>query len=141
MADYQIRLGKTMPFTSQDGAEHPESFWCLNSLTAAIGDNALNLSFVGYHSIEAYDANAQVISGATKSYTVFGFDAFHEIIDGPVMLPLGAQTPAGLAILAMAWAVALETLEGAPPAAGEPDTRESFFTDAVDAPPPTPPTP
>lgn len=134
MADYHERFGKVMPYTSDDGAEHPASFWCLDTVTVAINNNYLGLGFIGYHSKEAYNANRQPIAGAQRFYSVEGKTPFTSLVGQAVTLPFGDQTPRGVTILIMAWEVALAAKEvGEPPEAGEPDERVSFFDGAADA--------
>lgn len=128
MGNYALRMGKQMAYTSGDGAGHPNSFWCLDRLGVEIGDAALRLKFVGYHDAPAYDADRQPIAGAVKEYLVSGAE-FMAAINLPTGLPTGA--PISAEILGMAWAVALNTKDQGD---GPPETRTSFFAEAVAAP-------
>lgn len=129
MGQYQLRIGKSMAFTSQDGAEHPDSFWCLNRLDANIGAATMALVFIGYHDAASYDADKQPIAGAIKHYIVSG-EAFASAINMQTQYPQGTQISAE--ILGMAWSVAMNTKEiGEPPGEDEPDTRTSFFEAAT----------
>lgn len=129
MRQHQLRMGKATGFTSQDGADHPNSFWCLNRLEANIGDATMALVFIGYHDAASYDADKQPIAGAIKHYIVSG-TAFQEAINMMTQYPLG--TPISAEILSMAWVVALNTKDiGVAPNQGEPDTRTSFFEAAT----------
>jgi hypothetical protein len=129
-------MGKTMPYTSPDGAQHPNSFWCLSGLNVQIDTNRLELTFVGYHDTASYNADKQPVAGAVKSYSILGFNDFHGVIDRPI---LSSLLPIGGNILAMGWQVTLETKDdGIAPINEGVDTRTSFFEYAVDAPPPAP---
>lgn len=131
MGNHALRMGKVMPHTSEDGAEHAESFWCLNRLDANIGDGTMALIFIGYHDVASYDDDKQPIAGAIKHYIVSG-TAFQQAINMVTQYPLG--TPISAEILAMAWVVALNTKDiGNAPATGQPDSRTSFFETATGA--------
>lgn len=120
MANHALRLGKTMAFTSPDGAEHANGFWCLDRLAVDIPDQAIRLKFVGYHSTAAYDADKQPVAGAVKEYLVTG-TAFGAAI---AMLTSGQAVPISAEIIRLAWAIALATLDTG---------GASFFAGAVDA--------
>lgn len=131
MADHTKRMGRTMPYTSQDGVSHPESFWCLNFLATDIGGRNGRIEFVGYHSAAAYDADSQPVAGATRSYQ-FAADAFDAAVYEPTKLPTGS--PLAGEIISAAWGIALAAKEiGEPPADGEPDARTSFFAASTPA--------
>lgn len=122
-------MGKTMPYTSPDGAQHPDAFWCLQKLHAEIDDSMMRLQFIGYHDAASYDADRDPISGAVKEYMLAG-DGFQQAINLATAHPQG--TPISVEILRMAWQVVLAAKEiGEPPADGQPDTRTSFFETAT----------
>lgn len=128
--DHQNRFGRVMPYTSQDGADHPESFWALNFAAFAIGDSSARLEFVGYHSAEAYDGGRDPIAGAARSYQVTP-EHWMETVFVPLPAP---EQPFAVNFLLQAWAVALSTKDvGEPPAEGQPDQRVSFFAGSVPA--------
>lgn len=123
--DHRLRMARVMPFTSDDGVQHPQSMWALNFEAASIGDKALRVEYTGYHSTDAYDAGASPIAGATHSISINGpdFDAFVQA--NPQLVGT---------ILTMGWAVADAEKLGPAPAQGQPDTRTSFFSGATPAP-------
>lgn len=128
--DHTNRLGRVLPFTSDDGADHPESFWVLNESNLAIGDSKGRLVVIGYHSAKAYDEGRAAIAGAKREYLITP-EKWMET----VFVPLPAPTePFAVNFLLQAWAVILATKEvGEPPAEGEADTRVSFFASSVAA--------
>jgi hypothetical protein len=126
MATHTLRMGKQMPFTSADGASHPQSFWCLDRMSVEIGDQALRLRFVGYHDAASYDAERQPVAGAVKDYLVTG-QAFLSAVG---MMTEGEQ-PISAEILRLAWQAALDAKD-TPDPEHEGQTT-SFFEAAVDA--------
>ena len=120
--DHSIRLGKTMDFTSQDGVNHPESFWCLDDLRIPIGESAIRLEFVGYHNVESYDNNGAAIAGAKKIYQ-FSNERYMNSINMPTQFSKG--NPISREILEMAWATAIAEKDT------EGETPRSFFETAV----------
>lgn len=126
--NHSLRAGRTMAYTSADGVSHPASFWCLNFAAFAIGDSTARLEFVGFHSVQAYDAGASPIQGATKSYQITPESWFTQV---HIPLPAPDQT-FDVNFLLAAWNVALSTIEGEPPAEGQ-DMRKSFFDGATPA--------
>ncbi len=127
MGNHALRMGKTMAFASPDGAEHAASFWCLDRLGVEIGDAALRLRFVGYHSVDAYDEDRQPVSGAVKEYLISGagFAAAIALTTAAADLPIAAE------IVRLAWQVALDTNDTADPE--NESELISFFAAAVDA--------
>lgn len=132
MRDHRARMGKTMPYTSEDGAEHLDSFWCLKHLDVDINNRRLALGFVGYHSAGAYDAGRDPVARADKSYFLQG-----EAFDRAVGKLVGrAGVPISVEIIQMAWEVALSTLDERleyDSTTGEVTGGHSFFEEAVDA--------
>jgi hypothetical protein len=124
MRNHTLRGGKTMAFSSPDGAQHEASFWVLDRLAVDIPDQAARLKFVGYHSTAAYDEDKQPVAGAVKEYLASG-EAFAAAIAMPT---LGQALPIGTEIIRLAWTVALATLD----TQGEGE-MVSFFGGAVDA--------
>lgn len=110
-------LFKLMPYADPGtGVAHEVAYWRLAGLYVDLG--GARLLFYGWHSKELYDEGKGHVG--QKEYT----------------LPAGAisQFPdLETAIHRAAWGVALQTVEGLGPAEGEPDTRTSFFAEAVDA--------
>jgi hypothetical protein len=131
MANHLQRIGKTMPYTSQDGVVHAESFWCLEEIPIQIGRQTVGLKFVGYHDTASYDAERQPISGAEKNYLLSG-DQFLAAVNTPTAHAAG--TPISAEILRMAWevAVGVKDIVIPPQTPGGAETIISFFESAAD---------
>jgi len=128
VGNHQLRNGRVMPFASPDGAAHPDSFWCLDRISVEIGDAALRLKFIGYHSVDAYDEDRHPVTGAVKEYLVTGAEFMAAI----TLATAGAGIPISAEITRLAWAVALDVTDTA-----DPENEEemiSFFASA-EAPP------
>ncbi len=124
--DHNLRSGKTMPFTSPDGAAHPNSFWCLDRIGVEIDDQAVRLRFVGYHDVAAYDAGKQPVAGAVKDYLI-SRNGFAQAVALPTV---GANIPISNEILRLAWVSALGEHDlDDPTHAG---AKISFFAGAAD---------
>jgi hypothetical protein len=126
MRNHALRKGKELAFTSPDGAEHPDMFWCLSKIGIEIDDTALRLHFIGYHDVAAYDAGKEPVAGAMRAYLISG--AGFET--AAALLTSAADTPISAEILRLAWEAALATEDV--------EDREhegemiSFFDGAVD---------
>lgn len=126
MGNHSLRMGRVMPFTSPDGASHPQSFWCLDRMSVEIGEQSLRLRFIGYHDAAAYDAERQPVAGASKDYLVTGA-AFLSAVG---MVTEGEQ-PISVEILRLAWQAALDSKDAADPE--HEGQLISFFEAAIDA--------
>lgn len=129
LRDHGQRMGRKMPYTSADGAPHPKSFWCLGRLTVDIDLSQIQMSFVGYHSAEAYDDGRVPITGAVKEYYVYGAD-FAAAITQATAFPSGS--PISAEILGLAWRVAMSAKDVVVPPAeeGGEASHVSFFEQA-----------
>lgn len=122
--DYRPRAGRVLAYTSADGVVHPNSFWALNALNVSIGERAMRVEFIGYHDVASHNSHKQPMQGAVQAYTISG-DAFDSTINAYPELVQG--------IIQATWGIALNTKEGPPPSADQPDTRQSFFAGSTAA--------
>lgn len=128
MANHTLRMGKRMFYTSQDGVQHPNSFWYLERVRELeITGQSLRLEFVAYHDAAAYDAGFLPIAGATKIYIRTG----QQFLDAVAMLTLSTPQPISAEFLRLGWQVALDTKDTADPE--QEGQSISFFEAAVDA--------
>jgi hypothetical protein len=128
--DHTQRMGRKMPYTSLDGAPHPESFWCLGRLTIDVDLSQIQLGFIGYHDTATYDAGRGPIADAVKEYYLYGED-FAAAISRVTTFPTG--TPISAEILSLAWAVAVSTEDVVSFPNGEDAeaVHTSFFSQAI----------
>lgn len=130
--DHTLRMGRVMPYTSADGAAHPESFWCMGPLSIDPDLSQIKLRFVGYHSVAAYNEGHMPVAGALREYHLFGEDytaAISKVTKFPTGSPITAE------ILAMAWEIALTVKDVVvpPPEAGGDAGALSFFEQSMSA--------
>ncbi|HEY9286156.1 MAG TPA: hypothetical protein VIP46_22080 [Pyrinomonadaceae bacterium] len=132
LRDHTLRMGRVMPYTSADGALHPESFWCMGPLSIDPDLSQIKLRFVGYHSVAAYNEGHAPVAGALKEYHLFGADYMASIGQG-TRFPTGTQMAAE--ILTAAWSTALSVKDVIvpPEEEGGDAVHVSFFEQATDA--------
>lgn len=86
-----------MPYTSRDGTEHPESFWCFDGLRVDPSDTALIVTFRGWRDVAAYDADKSPIAEAMREVRISGAGYYALIGQGA---PIGTIAEA---MVQMAW--------------------------------------
>lgn len=102
-----------------------ELYWKVVSIGMDLTTPTITYTIYGFESKAAADANQQPIPGAMKTNTVSGAEA---------VAMVEANKPNGVyaKLQQQIWEHAMNKKEGQPPAAGQPDTRKSFFDGAVE---------
>lgn len=104
------------------GASYPESYWKPVEFSINQHTKTGAINFWGYASQQARLDGRQPVSSKLYRITPEMYDSY---------LTASELTPEGANPYLAAYDIAINTLEGIPPVEGDPETRVSFFSGAV----------
>lgn len=124
--DHTKRLGKIMPLQTSTGDTYPTTFWCVSRTVIDVETEQVIITFMGWRSIEDYEAEKQPVGHRQISFAGPEFD---DVATRSMNLP--ANIPELARDNALAWQIAFETKDTPVEQGGE-TILKSFFERATD---------